>query len=105
MVSVAVWALTSGVGILLNYEDFLQKEGEFRRAAKVLTTAWLITTLLNIAILPIWWEIGLVLVLAILGIIDVYYASRIGYQQVSRVARTLLETRTETPILPKPSFS
>ena len=94
VVSVAVWGVTSGVGILLNYGNFLQKEGEFRRAAKVLTPAWFITTLMNIATLPIWWEIGLVPVLAILWIIDVYYASRIGYQQVSRVARTLLAVST-----------
>ena len=90
VISVVIWGVTSGTGILLNYNKFLQKDGEFRRAAAVVTPATVLVAFTNIAILPFWWEIGLLPVLAMLSIIGAYYASKVGYQQVSHVAVSLL---------------
>ena len=90
VISVVIWSFTSGMGILLNYDNFLRREGEFRRAAAVVTPATVLVALTSIAILPFWWEIGLAPVLAVLSIITVYCAGKADYQQVSYVAVSLL---------------
>ena len=90
VISVVIWGATSGMGILLNYDKFLRKDGEFRRAAAVVTPATVLVAFTDIAILPFWWEFGLMPVLALLSIIAVYAASKVGYQQVFHVAVSLL---------------
>ncbi len=94
VISVVIWGATSGMGILLNYDKFLQKDGEFRRAAAVVTPATVLVAVTNIAILPIWWEIGLLPVLAMLSVIAVYCTSKVGYKQVSHVVVSLLAAYT-----------
>ena len=94
MISVVIWGFTSGMGILLNYDKFLRGEGEFRRAAAVVTPATVLVALTSIAILPFWWEIGLLPVLAVLSIIAVYCAGKVDYQQVSHVVVSLLVAYT-----------
>lgn len=60
----------------------------------MVTPATVLVALTSIAILPFWWEIGLLPVLAALSIIAVYCAGKADYQQVSYVAVRLLALYT-----------
>lgn len=94
VISVVIWGVTSGMGILLNYDKFLRREGEFRRATAVVTPATVLVAFTSIAILPFWWEIGLLPVLAVLSIIAVYCAGKVDHLQVSHVSVSLLAAYT-----------
>ena len=76
IVTVCVWTVGSGVGLLLNFSDFLEKDGEFKRAGSALTPAAIIAALTNIAILSFWWEFALLPFLGILSGTFAYYDSK-----------------------------
>ena len=76
IVTVCVWTVSSGVGLLLNFSNFLEKGGEFKRAGAVLTPAATIAALTNIAILSFWWEFALLPFLGILSVTFAYYDSK-----------------------------
>ena len=90
IVTVSVWTMSSGFGLLMNFDNFLEKDGEFKRASAVLTPAAIITALTNIAILSIWWEVALLPCLAILSVIFTHYDSEDADHQMYRAVKTLL---------------
>ena len=90
VVTVSVWAVSSGVALLLNFGDFLGKDGEFRRAAAVLTPATIIAALADIAILSFWWEVALFPVLAFLAIMFAYNQPEHRNRQLHSFAKMAL---------------
>ena len=58
VVTATIWSLTSGLSLLLNLETFLESGHEFRkRVITVLGPATVLTEVVAVAILPIWWEL------------------------------------------------
>ena len=94
IVTVSVWTVTSGVGLLLNFNDFLGKDGEFKRASAVLTPAAVIAALMNIAILSFWWEVALLPLLGILSVILAYSDSRDLPHHLNRTVKMALLSYT-----------
>ena len=94
VVTVFVWILTSGVGLLLNFNNFLEKDGEFKRASAVLTPAAVIAALMNIGILSFWWEIALLPLLGILSVILAYSDSKDRLHQLHRTVKMALLSYT-----------
>ena len=94
VVTVFVWTLTSGVGLLLNFNNFLEKDGEFKRACAVLTPAAVIAALMNIGILSFWWEIALLPLLGILSVILAYSDSKDRLHQLHRTVKMALLSYT-----------
>ena len=90
VVTVSVWFVSSGVGLLLNFDNFLEKDGEFKRASAFLTPATIIAALMNIAILSFWWEVALFPLLGILSVIFAYYDSKDQSHQLYSAVKTAL---------------
>ena len=91
IVTVSVWTVSSGVGLLSNFSNFLEKDGEYKRAGAVLTPAAIIAALTNIAVLSFWWELALLPFLGILSVTFAYYDSRKqGHPLYSTVKMALL---------------
>lgn len=88
IVTVSVWIVSSGLGLLLNLADFLQKDGEFKRAGAVLTPAAIISALMKIAILPFWWEFALFPCLGILSILFAHHDSKDQGHPLYKSAKT-----------------
>ena len=77
VVTVLVWAVTSGIWLLLNISDFLEERGQFIRKAKaVLVPATIVAAFANIATLLFWWEVVLIPPLVIFGFTFAYYESK-----------------------------
>ena len=87
VITVSIWSLSSGVRLLMNFDNFLEKDGEFKRACAVLTPATIIAALTNIAILSLWWEIVL---LPLLGVLSFIFASYDSTSRSHNVAKTTL---------------
>ena len=90
VITVSVWTVSSGVRLLMNFGNFLEKDGEFKRASAVLTPATLIAALTNIAILSIWWEVTILPLLGILSFLFAYYDSKDRDHQLYNAAKTAL---------------
>ena len=76
VVTVSTWTVTSGLGLMMNLNNFLEKGGEFKKASAVLTPAAIVAALTNIAVLSIWLELGLLPLLACLSFAVAYYESK-----------------------------
>ena len=94
VITVSIWTLTSGVGLLMNLSNFLEKDGEFKRAGAVLTPAAIVAALTNIAVLSIGWELGLLPLLVFLSFAVAYYESKDHSHQPYKVAMTILTCYT-----------
>ena len=58
VVAATMWSLTSGLSLLLNLERFLESGSEFRkRVITVFGPPTVLTEVIAVAILPIWWEL------------------------------------------------
>ena len=94
IVTVCVWTVSSGAGLLLNLRNFLEKDGEIKRAGAVLTPAAIIAALTNIAILSFWWEFALLPLLGILSVTFAYYDSKDQGHLLNSTAKTALMSYT-----------
>ncbi len=90
VITVFVWFVGSGVGLLTNFADFAGKKGEFKRAARALTPATIIAALTGIAILSFWWEVALFPILAILSAVFVHYDIKDPAHQLNRAVKAIL---------------
>ncbi len=90
IVTVSVWFVSSGVGLLLNSDNLREKGGKLKRASAVLTPAAIIAAFTNIAILSFWWEVALLPLLGILGVILAYYDSKDRSHQVYSYVKMVL---------------
>lgn len=94
VVTVSVWTVTSGVGLLLNFDNFLGKDGEFKRASAVLTPAAVIAALMNIAILSFWWEVALLPLIGILSVVLAFSDSKDRPNRLNRTVKMVLLSYT-----------
>ncbi len=90
VVTVTLWTAGSGAKLLMNFDNFLKKDGEFRRVCSVLTPATIVAALANIGVLHFWWEVALFPLLALFTIIFVYYESRERERYMYNGARAVL---------------
>ena len=74
----------------MKFPNFLEKDGEFKRASAVLTPATIIAALMNIAILSFWWEVALLPLLGILSILFAFYDPKDRGHQVHNFAQAAL---------------
>ena len=94
VITVSIWTVSSGVGLLMNLSNFLEKDGEFKKASAVLTPAAIVAALTNIAVLSIWWELGILPLLVFLSFAVAYYESKDHSHQLYKMAMTILTCYT-----------